>query len=542
MGRCNCISSCIPDQPQSLPGDSSASIHQSIKRCHKAAKQTIDLCNSTLATGDELVSCGNEIEQSLMIAAADISAESFGVIADLLNGDKTKKACELANTIKGKSAECIALSMEMVAMLEKSVDALPDAMESYVEKQAQQSITKELTPLERDMVGEIDKEEKELISCIDAMDNLKLLTAVEAGTRSFQSIKSKSQLCQHIFEVIKRFAIDITSVTQSIHNTDTSTVISKVKDGSILKAIGLSRYIKQFAEGCKRIMSKIIELFRGTTGKLSTLWGALSHARDTMVSILADVVHARTLCGESGKKADRFKSTMASLGNTETLKLIESGCSIDKSMGDAVGSAREIDAEMEEAASKMKRAATMVGDEYQTLPSIITDGIREDADHDEVVNSIHAKIRDIQSDIQELETATKSIEESDALQAFMHGEMPNIPQKVDTCKDMIDTCTELADQSKSSIDAFLGKWTLDTAVPHIQSMRRIVSISKLMEGMVHQIHKLIKAMMTLLRVIAAKVPRAGDQAKSSALDSVVGAAGDYVSDGLNNMMGKMFRK
>ena len=58
------------------------------------------------------------------------------MIADLIDGDKTNEAKELAITMKGKSTECISLSMQMINSLEKSVDALPDVIESYIEKKA----------------------------------------------------------------------------------------------------------------------------------------------------------------------------------------------------------------------------------------------------------------------------------------------------------------------------------------------------------------------------------------------------------------------
>ena len=45
-----------------------------------------------------------------------------------------------------------ALSMQMINSLEKSVDELPDVIESYIEKKAQQSITNELTVEEREML------------------------------------------------------------------------------------------------------------------------------------------------------------------------------------------------------------------------------------------------------------------------------------------------------------------------------------------------------------------------------------------------------
>mmetsp|Transcript_12497 Transcript_12497/g.27126 ORF Transcript_12497/g.27126 Transcript_12497/m.27126 type:complete len:546 (+) Transcript_12497:173-1810(+) len=545
MGLCTCISDCVADnQPQSLSGNNSSSIIQSIKQCHSAAKQTVELCTSTLATGKNLVRCGESIQRSLVGAATDLDAESFAVIADLIDGDKTKEAEELAVTMKEKSTECISLSMRMVQSLEKSVDALPDIIESFIEKKAQQSITDELTSEEREMANGIDDDAQELSRCIDAIENLNLLTAIDAGKNAFEAIKDKSKLCHRIFQMIQKFATDVSSITEAISNMDASAVLSKVKDGSILKAIGLSKYIKQFAEGCKRVMDKIVELFHGAAGKLSTLWRALSHAKDVMVNSLTEVVNSRSLCGEASEKAEKLKQMTTSLGNIEALKLIKSlSGDRDRSMNDAMGTAREVDVGMEDAALKMKSAAKMVGDEYLGLPSIITDGITDDTDA-EVANSFGAKIKDINSDIQDLEMASKAIEDSDIFHAAktMHKEMSSIPEKVDTCQELVQSCTDFADRSKSSIDSFLGKWSLDDAVSHIKEMCRLVSFSKLMEQLADQIHKLIKAIMTLLRVMSAKIQAVADQLKSSGLDSVVDAAGDLVSDGLNSMMGKVFGK
>jgi len=180
----------------------------------------------------------------------------------------------------------------------------------------------------------------------------------------------------------------------------------------------------------------------------------------------------------------------------------------------------------------------MVGYEYRSLPSIITDGITDDGEvYDTSVVGIGAKIRDIDNDIRELETASKSIEESNVIHAAMsiHREMSNVPRHVDTCQDMIESCTAFADQSKSSIDSFLGKWTLETAVTNVKEMCRLVSFAKLMEDLADQIHRLIRAITTLLRVMSAKIGTVADQVQSSGLNSVV-------SSGLNSIAGKVFGK
>jgi len=525
-------------QSASNSSDKSASIVGCMKQCHHAAKQTVELCASTLATGQSLVSCGNQINRSLVGAATDLSAESFAVIADLIDGDKTKEARDLALKMKGQSAECISLSIQMVDSLERSVEALPSLVESYVEKKARKSVTDELTEEERALAAGIDEDEEELTRCIDAIENLKLLTAVEAGTRSFEAIKTKSQLCHRIFEIIKKYAADILGITEAVSSRDASTIIAKVKDGSmvksILKSIGLSKYIKRFAEGCKRVMDKIVKLFEGAAGKLSMLWGALAHAKDIMVSSLKEVAAARSLCGDAGERADELKRATRSIGNVENLT--RSPRSMDRSVGDAMGTARAMDEGIAEAMSRMRDAARKVGDVYCDLPSIVTEGITEDTD-DEVAESFGAKIRDVDVDVRELEAATRAIEESNVIHGALsiHREMSNLPRKVDACSDMIDSCATLADWAGSSINSFLGRWTLETALEHMKEMCRLVSLSRLMEELADRIHRLVKAITTLLRAMSSKVGSFADSVQSSGLDSVVGA-------GLNSVIGKVFGK
>jgi len=527
-----------------------SSIHQGIKQCHSSARQTVELCSSTVATGRNLVSCGESIQRSLVGAADDLDAESFAVIADLIDGDKTREAKELALAMKAKSTRCIALSIEMIESLERGVGALPDAVESFVEKRARKSVTDRLTAEERGMAGRIDGDVEELTRCIDAVENLKLLTAVDAGNNAFEAIRDKSKLCQRIFEMMKTFASDVLKITEAISNMDASAVLSKIKDGSILKAIGLGRYIKQFAEGCKRVMDRILELFRTAAGKLGLLWRSLSRAKDVMVEGLSEVANARSLCGEAHEKAEGLKRTTRSLGNVEALKLMMSlgggmDGSSDRSMHDAMGTAREVDVGMEEAALRMESAARMVGDEYRGLPSIVTDGITDDTD-DEVIESYGDKIRDVDGDIRELEMASRAIEHSkNTIHAAkaIHGEMSNIPDRVDTCQEMVQSCAVFADECRSSIDSFLlGKWSLETAVSHVKEMCRMVSLSKLMVRLADRIHRLMKAITTLLRVMSNKVKMLSNHLQSGGLDSVVDVAGDIVSDGLNSMMGKLFGK
>ena len=102
-----------------------------MKVCHASALRTVELCSSTLATGASLVACGESIRRSLM-EGGGLGPESFGVIADLIDGDKAREARSLAVAMEGRSAECISLSVEMVESLQRSVDALPGFAEKFV--------------------------------------------------------------------------------------------------------------------------------------------------------------------------------------------------------------------------------------------------------------------------------------------------------------------------------------------------------------------------------------------------------------------------
>jgi len=92
---------------------------------------------------------------------------------------------------------------------------------------------------------------------------------------------------------------------------------------------------------------------------------------------------------------------------------------------------------------------------------------------------------------------------------------------------MIQSCTDFTVRSKSSIDSFLGKWSLETAISHIKEMSRLVSLSQLMETLVEQIHKLMKAITTLLQVISTKIQT---MMQSSGLDSMVDSVADAAAD------------
>jgi len=547
MGICACANDCIT-QPQ-LKLETAI---QNIQSCHNAAKQTITLCTSTISTGDKLVTTGESIKDSLIGAVTDLDAESFAIIADLMDGDMAHEAKHLAASMREHSNKCMELSMTMVKSLEESVDALPDSIESYIEKKAQQSITDELSTEERGLASNIEEDVKELTSCIDAIDNLKLLTAIQSGSNAFVAIASKSEICRKIFGIIRKFATSITTITEAILALDVSAVISKVKD--ILTAIGLCRYIKQFAEGCKGLMEKIVTLFEGAADKLSLLWKALSSAKDKMAESLKDVIDAQSFCEKAGEK---MKQLRRSTDGMERQLNPESPLTLLKSFnqtrfGDSINVTREIDDEMVAAKSKMENAANMIYQEYKSLPPMITDGISDTVDDDDDVKLAKTRIASMESELDDMEKSIDTINSADSLQAgkVLYNEVSNLPQKIDACQDMIDVCRDCASKGQLSIDSFLGKWSLETAVSQIQQMCRLVSTSSFMKEVVKHIQRILLVMSRLLQELKKRVKSAANQAQQflsesgveSKVESMIDSAGDAVADKLDSMMGKFLGK
>lgn len=560
---CNCLDSCI-GQPQSINEEQSTSLLDSLKKTHSLSKQTYDLCTSTLAAGKDLVEHGESIQRSLIGAATDLNAESFSVIADLIDGDTVKKARGLAESVKDKSGECISLSVEMVSALEQSVKALPDVIERYVESKANEAVEGEVTAEERDL-ADVDSDVKDLSDCIDAIENLRLVTAIEAGNNAFRSITDKGQQCHKIYEIIQKFAYSLTTITEAFLNMDISGVVSKMKD--ILRAIGLTSMIKRFAEGCKKMMDKVVHLFEAVAGKLSLLWKSLVAAKDKMIESLTNVVGARSLCDEANEKMDSLKDLFRSLGgkfwdarevkvSPETYKLLRS-LDGDSSFDDAMSTTRGIDDSVEAAIQQMKYAAQRVQDEYDALPDMITDGIKigddlADAGDEEIKCTARGSAEGLQKDIQDMEASAMTIEEANILEStkVMHKELKAMDDKVEKCKEMLTVCTDFTERSKSAIDSFLGQWSLETAVTQIQKMCKLVSLSEVMEEIASQIQQLLRAMGKLLSAMSARLKAVIEKVKSMMdIGEVVDSATDFVQDEISNavdsagdFMGKVFRR
>ena len=513
------------------------SIVGNLRDCRRFSDETVELCSSTLRTGQSLVDCGSAIQKSLAGAATDLTAESFSVIADLTDGDKAKEAQALAVQVTGMSGKCVELSLKMISSLQASVAALPDVIEDYVEKKAEQSIANELAPEERDMISlSVEENEAEIDACIDAIDELRLLTAVDAGSRAFSAVESKSRLCNSMFHLIQKFATDVRAIMIAIENADARTILGKIKDGTILRAIGLAKHVKDLASACKRMMDKVVKLFKSATEKLTVLWRALSHAKGVIFESLKEFLDAQSLCGEANAKLMQLKRIMSRIGGLEAVKKQLSGDSDStRSIDDSLDIARGVDSKLEKISSKMTGISTRVENEYKLLPSIIVDGVGAEM-NDDMAGSLASLTDQIESDIASLDAATASLEKSHIISAVAttHQEITVLPKKMETCEQAMNSCNEVMDRSKAAAELFLGRWTLETSVSNINEMKKLVSLSELMRQVTDQLRVLLKKIVLLLRTIVCK---GKDMAGQIGGDGLASAAADLVSGGIMKVFG-----
>ena len=102
--------------------------------------------------------------------------------------------------------------------------------------------------------------------CIKAIQELHLVTAIEAGVSGFDGLISKAQICDQLFEAIKNFAAAVRTITGAFINFDVAECVSKAKD--MCRCIHLSGLMKQFAEGAGKLIRSILELFNCASDKI----------------------------------------------------------------------------------------------------------------------------------------------------------------------------------------------------------------------------------------------------------------------------------
>lgn len=480
--------------------------------CHTTARETSELCDETVTKAREMVDFGLEIKSTLDGFDGGISASTFAIIKDLIDGDKMRAAMSLAGELDDLALACVEKSVAMIEAMERGIDTLPDVIENRVENRMEAAFEeggKEGDP----ELPDIEPDVRELETCVDGVRDVNLFTVMKSGKEAFNGLTRKGDVCKQMFCTIKDFAQDVAEVSDAIRNFELGNMIGKIRDlvKDIWRCLRLSDLIKSFAEHVGKLIKWIIKLFRMASEKLSAIWGALAHAKDCLSDCIQHVLEAMRLCDDARDKSITLVDTCGEIGdhlgnvgsvNRNTIKSIK-----DLADGDEIRLAIKLATNMDdivmECVQKVIVMIRKVTEAFANLPDVIKEGISEDdgaADDD-------PEPADVEGDIEELARSRSAIDESNALtviQTSTEG-FSGVKDKVGICRDMISSSRGFAETCSSTIESFMGVWDLETAMEHLLEMCRLVKLGEMIKQFAEQIMRLVKANIAVMQAAMEKM-------------------------------------
>ena len=485
------------------------------KHCGETARSTTELCTTTVSKAKQMVDFGMELKTTLLEQGEDgkgLSADKFATIQELCSGEKIKSALAIATELDDLAIECVNQSTEMIDSIEKGIETLPDIIEDRLDnnlEQASKEGSRDGDPELRDVSPDVDQLER----AVQNIEQVNLFTVMSSGKDAFTELVSKGEVCFELFGTIKSFAQNVAEVSDAIANFKLGAMIGKIKDlvADVFRCLRLSDLIRSFAQAIKKLITWIISLFKSVSSKLSSIWGALAHAKDCLMEVIQHVLDSMKLCDDVKDKSvtlmgtcDEVKGHLGNITklNTESYKSIK-----DLADGDEIKSMIRLATNMDdiilEAVKKVVLMIKKVTEGFQNLPDVITADMPEDAGK-EVDDPEPANVED---DIQELSVSRGAIAEASASEVVKKSDdgISTISSKISKCQDMIVTSRGFSENCQTTIDSFMGVWDLETAMTHLIEMKRLVNLGAMLQQFAEQIKRLVKATVEVLETMLQKL-------------------------------------
>lgn len=500
---------------------------------NQLAKDTCGSCVNTVAKSNEMLLFSMDIKATIEGFADGMDASDLKKLNELVTGDKMKAAMSLAGEMDDMALDCVGKAIEMTTKMQNAFGSLPSIVRDKIEDVGNAGdANAEKADLEPDIA--------ELTECIRAITELNLFTAMEAGMQAFNGLASKADVCKAMFERIKGFAEAVATMTDSIMNLDVKAVIDKVQD--MCKCICMCDVMRQISEEVGKLIKFIINLFKETSEKLSSLWAALDFCKDCLSDCLVGALDAKQFCVDAFEHGCSIIETCGSIeGQLEGISSMEmSAVASIKSLASGEEMRRAIDLsqsmhdKMLQCADRVMAMVDRVKTGWDALPPIITDGIQDATEHGKAIDD--PEPANTERDIVELDICKDEIVNANLFGAVQSGlkAFSGVNDKVEVCKSLLQTSQGAADNTSSTIESFMGSWSLETMADKIKDICRCVALGQMIRQLAEQIKNLVKSIISLLQAAMDKF----SGMKLDLGDAVSAVIPDSVEAGLANLAGK----
>jgi hypothetical protein len=501
-------------------------------KCNSLALETTELCRGTETIGDTMLSIGSELQETLSGFQGAVDASAFETIQNLLSGDKLQIAMRLAKDMNIKATECVDKSMEMIKVMEDTMDKLPDPLEKAIDHAMMKNPGVNGSNEAMESLSTFDKDVEDVETCIASIKKLNLFTALEVGLKAFESFKDKAQVSRDMFGEIRGYSQTVVDISKAFQELDVVTIMHKIKD--MWKCIALTGLMKKLAEGVGKLIRMVIALFEETSGKVAGLWKALAFAKDCMMDCASHVKEAKELCVEAAQKSSILVTESRSItGKLGAMSKVDAGSftafrdlADGEEIRNAVGIAEIMDDLVLKCAEKAMSMIDRVKEGFANLPLIVTDGIPPEAgkegDDPEPV--------DVEQNVLDLEACKASIEGADVFHAVESGVrgFSDVSDKVGTAKELLCLIEGFAQSCLEAIESFMGVWDIESAKEKIIKLLRLANLGEMMNQFASQVKRLILAVIALMKSATTKFSNLKVKDLTSNLGQNVGQVLDLV--------------
>ena len=536
-----------------------------------------------------MVSFGKELQTTLkdVVGGDDrtsrgrgLDASKFAIIQDLVDGDRIKEATKLARDLSKLSLECVDKSNDMMTAMERGIDALPDAIEPFVENKLAKAITKghrDSDPKLPDVKGSV----REMKDLVENIENVNLFTVVDRGNAAFDGLRKNGELSKDMFQSIQSFAVDVETVSGSLRDIKKEDFKNIKTIGKIRKAaksawrcLRLSGLIQAFAQQVGELIRWMISLFQIASKKLGAIWGALANAKSLLAACLEGVIGSMKLCDDSNEKSrllydttkevrDHLKNisklgasparaikSLVDLADGDEIKLcIELGKDIDDLFGECIkqvlGTIDKVDRAISDMPDVLKHDVPELtpvdggGDDddedaiefedYAYASRAVIDSDNTPRIRSRAATATNQRTTEVSDKVRALEDMTSGIESSSPLTVLKRSAegLDGVEEAVGTCNELIVKSRGYAESCRSAIDSFNhGEWDLAVATQHILELFAIRDAGMAMKILAESVLELIRANLALLKAVRSKtkgLSRDGNDSGSGSTGEIVGS-------------------